>query len=120
MVPAGIVALAGETRIELTTAGVTVTSVDPVIEPEVAEMLALPMALPLTKPSPLTATNATDGSSEFHKTEGKSWVLPSVNVAMAVSCTVVPRAIDGLPGSKAMETSAAGRAVNVVVPCTEP
>ncbi len=35
VVPAGIVALAGVTAIELVTAGVTVTEVEPVIEPEV-------------------------------------------------------------------------------------
>jgi hypothetical protein len=50
------------------TAGVTVTEVEPVIEPEVAEMFANPMALPLTRPVPLTATNATVGSSEFQST----------------------------------------------------
>lgn len=118
--PAGIVALAGETAIELTTAAVTVTKVDPVIEPEVAEMFALPVALPLTSPVPLTAINATEGSSEFHKTGDKVWVLPSVNVPTGLSCTVVPRASEGADGFKAIETSVAGSTVKVPVPVTEP
>ena len=67
-VPAGIVALAGVTAIELVTAGVTVTEVEPVIEPEVAEIFAEPMAFPMTRPVPLTETKATVGSSEFHST----------------------------------------------------
>ncbi len=49
-----MVALAGKTAIELTTAGVTVRSVDPVIDPDVAEISALPKALPLARPVPLT------------------------------------------------------------------
>ena len=54
--PAGIVVLAGVTAMELITAGVTVIEVDPVTEPEVAEIFAEPMAFPVTRPLPLTAT----------------------------------------------------------------
>jgi len=68
VVPAGIVMLPGVTAIELMTAGVTVTEVEPVIEPAVAEIFADPMAFPLTRPVPLTATNANVGSSEFQST----------------------------------------------------
>src|SRR5215475_11097455 len=102
------------------TACVTVTDVEPVIEPEVAETFAEPIALPLTVPFPFTATNATVGSSEFHKTDVSVWVLPSVKVPTGVSCTVVPKAIEGLDGLSEIETSAAGRTVNVVLPVTLP
>lgn len=45
-----MVALAGVTAIELMTAGVTVTEVEPVMEPEVAEIFAEPILFPLTRP----------------------------------------------------------------------
>lgn len=115
-----MVAVEGVTAIELITAWVTVTEVEPVMEPEVAETFADPMAFPLTVPFPLTATNATDGSSEFQSTDESVWVLPSVKVPTGVSCIVVPRAIDGADGFSAIETSAAGKTVNVVFPVTEP
>ena len=54
--PAGIVALPGVPAIELITAGMTVIEVEPVTEPEVAEIFAEPMAFPVTRPLPLTAT----------------------------------------------------------------
>src|SRR6266496_5572683 len=46
VVPAAIVTVAGVTAIELITAAVTVMGVEPVMEPEVAETFAEPMAFP--------------------------------------------------------------------------
>ena len=120
VVPAGIVALEGVTAIELMIACVTVTEVEPVIKPEVAEMFAEPMPFPLTRPFPFAATKATVGSSEFHSTGESVCVLPSVNVPTGVSCTVVPRAMDGFDGFKTIETSAAGNTVKPVLPLTDP
>src|SRR5262249_27086584 len=120
VVPAGMLALGGVTAIELITAWVTVTEVDPVIAPDVAETFADPMAFPLTSPVPFTATKATVGSSEFHNTGESVCVLPSVKVPTAVSCTVVPNAMEGVAGLSAIETRAAGSTVKVVVPVTDP
>lgn len=95
------------------------TEVEPVMEPEVAEMFAAPTAFPVTSPFPLTATKATVGSSEFHRTGESVCVLPSVKVPTGVSWTVVPRAIEGFNGFKAIETSAAGNTVKLVLPVIE-
>ena len=55
-VPAGIVTAPGVTPIELITAVVTVIGVEPVMDPEVTETFAEPMAFPVTRPLPFTAT----------------------------------------------------------------
>jgi hypothetical protein len=53
-------------------------------------------------------------------TDVRSCVLPSVYVPVAVNCCVVPRAIAGLCGLIAIETSAAGFTTSVADPLTEP
>lgn len=65
--PAATDGLMGVTVIEETTALVTVTRVPPLIEPETAETVALPVADVLTKP--LLSTVAMVGSEEFQVTE---------------------------------------------------
>jgi len=47
-------------------------------------------------------------------------VLPSVKAPTGVSDTVVPNAIDEFDGFKAIETSAAGNTVKLVLPVIEP
>jgi len=47
-------------------------------------------------------------------------VLPSVNSPTAVICSVVPNANEGEAGLNEIETSNAGKTVNVVVPVTAP
>jgi hypothetical protein len=65
--PAATDGLIGVTVIEETTALVTVTRVPPLIEPETAETVALPVANVLTKP--LLSTVAMVGSEEFQVTD---------------------------------------------------
>ena len=47
-------------------------------------------------------------------------MLPSVNVPTGLSCTVVPNAIDEFAGFRAIETSAAGNTVKLVLPVLDP
>ena len=50
LVPSGIVGIAGVTAIETSTAGLMVSTVDPMIVPEVAITVVLPKARLLTTP----------------------------------------------------------------------
>jgi hypothetical protein len=49
-----------------------------------------------------------------------SWMVPSVNVPVAVNCSASPSGSDGMAGVTAMETSAADVTVNPVEPVMEP
>jgi hypothetical protein len=62
--PTGTEGLAGVTLIEAITAEVTVNTVVPVIEPEAADMVALPVAIALA--NPVLSTVAISISDEFH------------------------------------------------------
>ena len=121
--PAGTLADGGLIAIETNCAAVTVSGVEPVIDPpvvdpEVALMLAAP-TVTLTA-SPLF-TVAADGLSDNHVAEAvKSCVLPSVKVPVAVNCWVVPSAIESACGVTAIDTSAAVVTVTTVVPLTVP
>ena len=111
--PSGVVEDAGFTAIATTAAGITVNNVDPFIAPRVALTVAVPVAREV--PSALELTVATAVFAEPQVAEAvRSCLLPSVNVPVAVNCCVVPRAIDGLEGFTAIETSAATPAVRVV------
>ena len=48
------------------------------------------------------------------------WVVPSVNVPVAVNCWVLPLAIDGFTGVTAIDASVAAVTVSVVLPETAP
>ena len=48
------------------------------------------------------------------------WVLPSVNVPVAVNCCVTPRAMVGFAGVTAIELNAALLTSSVVVPVIDP
>jgi hypothetical protein len=57
--------------------GVTVNAVLPARLPEVADMVVLPTATPVT--SPLAETPATVGDEELHVTNAvRFWVVPSL------------------------------------------
>jgi hypothetical protein len=65
--PNGIAAIAGLTVIETTEAGVTVSSVDPLVPPRVAVIVAVPVAREV--PSALELTAATAGLPEAQVAE---------------------------------------------------
>jgi hypothetical protein len=114
---------AGAMAIEIKLACPTVIVVDAEMEFEVAETVAVPC--PELVASPLLPTAllmiATAASEELHVTvDVRSCVLPSVYVPVAVNCCVVPRAIVGICGLIAIDTSTAGFTTNVALELIEP
>jgi len=87
VIPAGTVALAGITAIELKAAALTVRAAEPDIKAEVAETVTLPNATLLA--SPLLSIEAMVGSVEFQFTGDRVCVLPSVNAPIAVKAVTV-------------------------------
>ena len=64
---------------------------------------------------------ATVEEEEFHVAVlVRFWVVPSLNVPVAVNCSVFPMAIEGCVGVTAMDASVAGATVSVALPETEP
>jgi hypothetical protein len=77
VVPGAIAAVGGEIAIETRVAAVTVSGVDPLTEPEVAEMLAVPCAALVANPALLIV--AVEGVSDDQVAElVRFCVLPSV------------------------------------------
>ncbi len=114
-------AVDGVIAIDTSAAAVTVRIVDPLIVPEVAEIVASPCPTLVANPIvvPVVLIPAVVGVSEDHVTVlVRFCVLPSVNVPVAANCSVVPRAIDGLAGVTAIETNVAAVTVSVVDPVT--
>ena len=119
VVPRASDGVVGVTAMDTSCAAVTVSAVEPVMAPLVAERVAVPMvtavASPLLPAALLTA--ATGVALEAQVTGGgQSCVVASVYVPVAVSCRVVPRASDGAVGVTAMETSCAAVTVSTVEP----
>lgn len=110
---------AGFTVIESTAAGVTVSGVDPLTAPRVALIVVVPAATEVASALELTVASAVFPESQVAEAV-RSCMLPSVNVPVAVNCCVVPRAIDGLEGLTAIETSEATPTVRVVEAEIEP
>src|SRR5580765_4337287 len=78
--------------------GVTVSTVEPVIVPEVALIVVVPAATPVARPwVPLVLLIvATPVSDEAHVTDVvRFWVLPSLKVPVAVNCWTPPTPIEG-------------------------
>ena len=119
VVPRGVLAEGGVTAIDTNTAAVTVRTVEPVTVPEVALTVAVP--IPALFARPALSIVAVEVMSDDHATVAvRSWVLPSVNLPVAVNCCLVPSAIEGLGGVNAIDASTAAVTVNVVVSVTEP
>ncbi len=108
---------AGVTAIETSVAGVTVRTVEPLIEPEVAWIVDVPVPTPVAT---LPAMVATLVVAEDQVTElVRFCVLLSLYVPVAVKVSVRPLAMEGFAGVTAMETSATVT-VNPVEPVIEP
>jgi hypothetical protein len=90
-------ALAGDTAIEVTVAvGAvafpTVKMVAPVTAPILAAMLLAPNPTPCANPVAVMVANS--GCEVFHCEEAvTSWVVPSLRVAVALNCSVLPSAM---------------------------
>ena len=114
-----MLAAAGDTAIETTTAGVTVSVVVALTDPELAVMIDEPVARVDARPALVIVATAL--AAEVHSTEDvKSSVEPSVKVPVAVNWSVKPLAILGSFGVMAIDVTTAGVTVSVVVPTMDP
>lgn len=123
LVPKGIEGMAGVTAMESNSAGVTVRSVAPETEPEVAVTVVVPIPVLVARPllPRLLLTTATAVFAELQVTEVvRSCVLPSVKVPVAANCCLMPSAIEAWVGVTVRETRAAGATLSMVEPLTEP
>jgi hypothetical protein len=116
--PLGIDGFAGVTAIDTSVAGVTVSSVAPVMLPLVAEIVEVPT--PTAVASPVALMVATPGVAEAHTALLSTCVELSLNVPVAVNCCVAPLGIDGFAGVTAIDTSVAGVTVSSVAPVMLP
>jgi len=115
----------GVSAIDTKVAGVTVRIVVPAMEPQtlgtlhVAVIVALPMPTLLTSPLLLTVANA--GFEEVQLRSALRFCVElSEKVPVAVNCRLVPRAMLGAGGVRAIDTRLAGVTVTVVVDGAEP
>lgn len=109
VVPAGMLEFAGVTAIDTRVAPVTVSVAAPLTEPEAAVIVVVPVPKPEAKPELLTLATAL--ADEFQATAVNSCVLPSSNNPVAVNCSTVPCAIDGLAGVSEIEIRCAATTV---------
>src|SRR4029077_2758861 len=109
---------AGVTAMEVSVAGVTVSSVEPVMLPLVAEIVEVPT--PTAVPKPVALIVATVAVAEAHAALPSTCVELSLNVPVAVNCCVAPLLIDGFAGVTAIDTSVAGVTVSSVEPVMLP
>jgi hypothetical protein len=113
--PSGTEGIAGVTAMETSADGVTVSAVEPVMDPDVAVIVAEPVPPPAA--SPELSIVAIPVLEELQSTEPvRSCVLPSVYVPVAANCCLVPSATDALGGVTAILSSAAGPTVIVLWP----
>jgi hypothetical protein len=100
----------------LTTVSGAVAETEPIAAVIVAEPTATPSTIPVAEP-----TVATEVALEIHVALTViSLVVPSVNVPIAVSSVWMPTATVAGFGVMAIDFTAAGATVNVVVPDTVP
>src|SRR5260221_4892010 len=91
--PLVIDGFAGVTAMEVSVAGVTVSSVEPVMLPLVAEIVEVPT--PTAVASPVVLIVAPVAVAEAHTALPSTCVELSLNVPVAVNCCVAPLVIGG-------------------------
>lgn len=110
--PSGTDASGGAIVMETSAAAFIVSEVDPLTPALVAVMFADPLPDVIANPVLLIFTRS---ESEVHEAlEVKSWVVPSLNVPMAVNCWLAPEGTEELSGDTFSDTSAAGDTVMLV------
>ena len=118
VVPMANDALAGVTASETSTACPTLSVADPLIEPAVAVMIAVPTACPLANPPLLMPATVDD---ELQVTAlVRFCTLPSLYVPLAANCWLVPLAIDALTGLTDIDTRTGVVTANVAEPVIAP
>lgn len=117
--PLGILGFAGVTTIERRTAGVTVSTVEPVIPFSVALILDVPVSTAVAtpfEPAELEMVATLVVADDQVTWLLMSWVDPSPKVPVAVNCWVSPLGRVGLAGVSAIETSGDAVSVSTVDP----
>ena len=117
--PRGTVASGGLIAIDTSVAAVTVSRVELLMAPELAVTVAVPIPVLCASPALLIVAVETVSDDQVAVLV-RSCVLPSVNVPDTVNGCVVPKAMEGLAGVMARDTSTAVVTVRVVEPVTEP
>jgi len=118
-VPFAILGLLGLMVMETRCTIETVRVVEPLTEPNVADIVLVPVATLVTSPWLLIVAVA--AVEEAHRTEAvTSCVLLSLKVPVAVNCLFVPTGMLELAGVTAIETRVALVTVSDTVPVTEP
>ena len=113
--PFAIDGFAGVTAIDCSVAAVTVSTVEPLIDDDVAVIVEVPTPAAVARPDALIV--AMDVVPEFHVTVlVRFCVVPSLNVPVAVNCCVVPLVIDGFAGVTAIDCNVAAVTVSAVEP----
>jgi hypothetical protein len=92
--------------------------VEPLIDPEVALMFALPTATAVARPALMVATAVLVEAQEAVLV--RFCVLPSLYVPVAVNCWMEAWTIEGLAGVTPTETSVAGVTVKLAEPLIDP
>jgi hypothetical protein len=113
--PLTIDGFAGVTAMDTSVAGVTVSSVEPVMLPLVAEIVEVPT--PTAVASPVLLIVATVPVPDAHTALLSTCLELSLNVPVAVNCCVAPLVIKGFAGVTAIDTSVVG---GVTVSSVEP
>jgi len=113
--PLVIDGFAGVTAIDCSVAAVTVSTVEPEIDDDVAVIVEFPTPAPVARPAALIV--AIEVVPELQVTlEVRFCVVPSLNVPVAVNCCVAPLVIDGFAGVTAIDCSVAAVTVSTVEP----
>jgi len=118
VVPTAMLEFAGVTAIDTNVALFTLSEAVPVIEPEIALIVADPVPTEVARPEALTV--AVPETDDVHVTDVKSCVLPSSNIPTALNCWVVPSAIETAFGSTSIDIRCAETTVRVVVSLRDP
>lgn len=118
VVPCAIDVVKGVIAIDCTVALVAVTTALEEMLPEAAVIVEEPSAMAIANPKVEFALIVTaEGLADVHCTDPVIFfVLPSVNVPVAASCTVAPSGNDALCGETMSAASAAAVTVRVVLP----
>jgi len=100
-------------------AAFTVAKVLPLIDPEVAVTVALPMSFAVA--NPLRVSDITELLEELQETVlVMTCMVPSEKLPVAVNCCEVPRGTSGFAGVTAIDCKVALVTVNVVLPTMPP
>jgi hypothetical protein len=113
--PLAIEGFAGVTAIDCSVAAVTVRTVEPLIDEDVAVIVEVPTPAPLASPDALIVAVVVVPEDQV-TVDVRFCVVPSLNVPVAVNCCVAPLAIEGFVGVTAIDCSVAAVTVRTVEP----